>query len=81
MQNERREKIRNGEIHPQKRKKKPEVPDGFKFCYCCEKILPLDDFSLDKTSKDGRTLYCKSCNKQKYQEKHGKSEKRKESSI
>ena len=69
MQNERRKKIKSGEIHPQKRKDKPEVPDGFKFCYHCEKILPLDDFGSDKKSKDGKTLYCKSCAKQMYFEK------------
>lgn len=77
LQNERRKKIKSGEIHPQKRKDKPEVPDGFKFCYHCEKILPLDDFGSDKKSKDGKTLYCKSCAKQMYFEKHGESEKEK----
>ena len=53
LQNERRKKIKSGEIHPQKRKDKPEGPDGFKFCYHCEKILPMDDFGSAKKSKDG----------------------------
>ena len=38
-----------------------------KICSECQKPLPIELFSLDKTSKSGRYSYCKNCCRARYQ--------------
>lgn len=46
-----------------KRKERPVVEDGYKFCGTCENIYPntLEYFSLDSQRKDGLSYCCKKC--------------------
>ena len=38
-----------------------DIPEGHKFCLSCGSILPLEDFAVQKRSKDGKTPNCKFC--------------------
>jgi len=61
---------------------KVEVPIGYKYCKKCGESKPIDSFYNQKSSKDGKMLWCKQCsdksardwasNNQVYQEKHRK---------
>ena len=37
-----------------------------KTCYGCNKELPIDNFTKNKTTKDGLSYYCKECTKIHY---------------
>lgn len=36
-------------------------PDTDKICSCCHKVKPIDEFSRQNSSPDGRCTACKSC--------------------
>lgn len=38
------------------------VPDGYKACTRCDEVKPLEEFSPDKRSRDGRQSWCRVCN-------------------
>lgn len=44
-----------------KKEKRPEVKEGFKYCPKCKEILPKENFSKNKKTKDGLQSYCKIC--------------------
>lgn len=53
-------------------------PIGFKRCSKCQSIKPLELFNSNKTSKDGKTSYCKECHVQHSRQwYHGNKEKAK----
>lgn len=37
------------------------VPEGHKFCFRCEAVLPLDGFSADTRNWDGKRVVCRTC--------------------
>ena len=37
-----------------------------KSCACCKEFLPEENFSTDKSRKDGLFKYCKKCNSEQY---------------
>jgi len=39
----------------------PAVPDGFKRCPRCGRVLPVEAFARNKASKDGLYSICKEC--------------------
>lgn len=52
---------------------KPVLQPGEKFCFKCERILPLDHFYRCKSKPDGRMSTCKDCDGFKqtvYRHKH-----------
>ena len=54
---------------------KETFPYGYKRCSLCKTILPLEDFSKDKRSKNGRTSACKKCLRKYELERKGKVRK------
>lgn len=40
---------------------KPVLQPGEKFCFKCERILPVERFSRSKGKRDGRMSHCKAC--------------------
>lgn len=43
--------------------KKPPVPvpPGYRFCFLCESLLPLEAYGLRKGTRDGRQSNCRAC--------------------
>ena len=43
--------------------KKPPVPvpPGYRFCFLCESLLPLEVYGLRKGTRDGRQSNCRAC--------------------
>ena len=37
-----------------------------KKCYGCKKVLPIEDFTKNKNTKDGFSYYCRKCTKKNY---------------
>lgn len=37
-----------------------------KKCYGCKKVLPIDNFTKNKNTKDGLSYYCRDCSKRNY---------------
>lgn len=52
--------------------KKEIIPNGYKRCTVCKKILPLDSFFNKKNSKDGKYTTCRDCCAIKSKLKHDK---------
>jgi 5-methylcytosine-specific restriction endonuclease McrA len=51
-----------------KHPKKPELPPyGWKHCPACKGVLPVAEFSRESKRKDGLSVYCKACNKQRFE--------------
>src|SRR5690554_4606417 len=48
------------------------VPDGFKRCYRCGEVKPLEEFSPRKDSRDGRQSLCYACDTRRTRERHWK---------
>lgn len=44
--------------------------EGFKRCIKCGRILPITEFSKDKSRKDGLNHYCKQCDRAKRKKYH-----------
>lgn len=42
-------------------RKRPDVPDGHRYCPGCQQTKPLDDFPFNKAARSGRASYCKPC--------------------
>ena len=42
-------------------RKRPIVPEGFKFCPSCKRVRPVEDFLADAARHDGRQVYCANC--------------------
>ena len=42
-------------------KQPADIPPGHKFCIACKTIMPVANFSPEKTRKDGLRPYCKPC--------------------
>jgi hypothetical protein len=47
-----------------------------KFCIKCNKTKTVDEFYFRKKALDGRTTYCRTCFKEKYNKEHESSKKR-----
>ena len=48
---------------------KVSVPEGYKQCHKCKRILPIDDFNKSQDTPDGLQHKCKDCKRQ-YREDH-----------
>lgn len=51
------------------------IPVGMKYCSKCNRTMPLDAFSLDRSRSDGHNNYCRSCQRRKqsdYRKKIGR---------
>lgn len=46
---------------PTRRARVVEVQEGMKQCLDCEQVLPLGDFVRNRSTRDGRTPYCRPC--------------------
>ena len=56
-------------ITKEKQKRKDELlAKGLKECGTCGRVLPVEQFNINKSAKDGLTCKCKQCYKQYYQE-------------
>ena len=54
----------------EERKRRAELlAKGLKVCYKCGRALPIEQFSKDKSKKDGLNGKCKECDAQ-YREEH-----------
>jgi len=42
--------------------KKPEVPEGYKYCPSCDTVKKIEDFAKQQARKDGRSNNCRKCN-------------------
>ena len=43
-----------------------------KICVCCGKVLPIENFGLNRQSSDGRMVTCKECTNKRYRENYKK---------
>ena len=50
-------------------RRRPEPPEGHKYCPACKQILPLDKFQVNAGRPDGKQAYCEEC-WPKYQAKY-----------
>jgi len=66
----RKEKLQKRLEQAQRRQRREAPPEGTKVCSNCYRTLPLDEFSLSRTSPGGRAGYCRACNK--VQKRHWK---------
>lgn len=50
-----------------------EIEDAVKRCPSCDRVLPAEDFKVNRANKDGRQTYCRKC-QQKWAADHRRSE-------
>lgn len=54
---------------------------GGKRCSCCRKFKPMDDFSKNKSNKDGYDHMCKPCRVKRSQRTRTEKEKNNEQAM